>query len=126
MRGTFGDELARTIKDYRDLASLPYDRTNGRHFLYVPSGADNFFYLAAAIMPDALSMNTSEGHGNEPAYKTIGEALEGRNHDGSPHKGFVILDVKNPDEPVTVGQGSREEFERLLEARERYPIRRIY
>jgi hypothetical protein len=61
--------------------------------LYVP--ADMQAEELEGLLNQSRELRASNGRGQEPSYLSLAQANAGNNADGSPHKGYLIIDVTN-------------------------------
>ena len=110
------EALAALCRNYRDTALRAV--REGRVEVYIPIGdplverGQTLYDLLAALRNPSglLALQSTNGPGEEPCYASEGEFLKGRNKDGSPHGGYLLVDVISK---LVVGLAPRSGFDIL-------------
>tara|TARA_Y100000310_G_scaffold301369_1_gene337809 strand:+ start:2116 stop:2541 length:426 start_codon:yes stop_codon:yes gene_type:complete len=88
------EALASLCRDYRKTA-LRAIREGGEEVLIPANPLDSESLLDTLANPDAMMRFESQGNygHSEPCYASLNEFLDGRNADGTEHRGYILVDV---------------------------------
>ena len=88
------EALASLCRDYRGTAIRAISQ--GGEEVFIPANpSDSETLLTALADPDGMMRFESQGNyeHKEPCYASINEFLDGRNADGTEHRGYLLVDV---------------------------------
>jgi len=87
------EALASLCRDYRETA-LRAIRQGGEE-VYIPTNPEDQGLLEALANPEgSMQFRSFDNWGQkEPCYASLNEFLAGKNADGTPHKGYLLVDV---------------------------------
>jgi hypothetical protein len=87
--GKVVDAIATMVMGYAQKAANAVKIGDGK--LYVPGYMTREDFTRIVANPESLVQ--TGGNASEPAYLSLEEGKRGRNADGSPHNGFIVIDV---------------------------------
>ena len=88
------EALASLCRDYRGTA-LRAIRQGGEEVFIPADSSDSEGILEALANPEGMIQFESQGNDahKEPCYASLNEFLNGRNADGTEHKGYFLVDI---------------------------------